>query len=50
MANIWHYKNHHYRSKYPIVSLQERFEIAQFMSGHPVRVDNDTRSLRYCDY
>ena len=50
MANLWPHKNHHYESKYPIVLLQERFEIAQFKSVHRVRADNDTRSLRYCDY
>ena len=36
MGNLWPYKNHHYRSKYPIVSLQECFRILQFKSGHPV--------------
>ena len=28
MCNLFPYKNHHYRSKYPIVLLQERCEIA----------------------
>ena len=36
MCNLFPYKNHHYRSKYPIVLLQERCEILQFKSGHPV--------------
>ena len=36
MAILWQCKNHHYRSKYPIVSLQECFRILQFKSGHPV--------------
>ena len=31
------YKNHHYRSKYPLVLLQERCEIVQFKFEHPVR-------------
>ena len=38
MCNLFPYKNHHYRSKYPIVLLQERCEILQFKSGHPVYI------------
>ena len=38
MAILWQCKNHHYRSKYPIVSLQECFRILQFKSGHPVSI------------
>ena len=36
MGNLWPYKNHHYRSKYLIVLLQEHCEKIQFKSGHPV--------------
>ena len=36
MGNLWQYKNHHYKSKYYLVLLQERSEIIQFKSGHPV--------------
>ena len=36
MGNLWQYKNHHYKSKYYIVLLQEHSEINQFKSGHPV--------------
>ena len=36
MCNFWPYKNHHYRSKYPIVLFQERCEKVQFKSGHLV--------------
>ena len=37
MGNLWHHKNHHYKSKYYIVLLQNRSEIIQFNSGHPVK-------------
>ena len=36
MGNLWPYKNHHFRSKYHLVLLQESCEIIQFKSGHPV--------------
>ena len=36
MCNLWPYKNYYYKSKYPIVLLQESCEILQFKSGHPV--------------
>ena len=36
MAILWQCKNHHNRTKYSIVSLQECFRILQFKSGHPV--------------
>ena len=36
MGDLWAYKNHHYRSNYHIVLLQESCEIIQFKSGHPV--------------
>ena len=35
-CNLCSYKNHYYRSKYPIVLLQEHCEIVQFKTGHPV--------------
>ena len=38
MAILWQCKNHHNRTKYSIVSLQECFRILQFKSGHPVYV------------
>ena len=38
MANLWLYKNHHFRSKYPIVLLQQHYEMAQFKFGHPVDI------------
>ena len=37
MAILWQCKNHHNRTKYSIVSLQECFRILQFKSGHPVK-------------
>ena len=36
MAILWQCKNHHNRTKYSIVSLQECFRILQFKSGQPV--------------
>ena len=36
MCNLWPYKNYYYKSKYPIVLLQESCEILQFKSGHLV--------------
>ena len=36
MGNLWQYKNHHFKWKYYLVLLQERSEIIQFKSGHPV--------------
>ena len=38
IGNLWPYKNHHSRSKYPIVLLQECCEKIQFKSGHPVYI------------
>ena len=40
MAILWQCKNHHNRTKYSIVSLQECFRILQFKSGHPVSSDS----------
>ena len=39
MGNLWQYKNHHFKWKYYLVLLQERSEIIQFKSGHPVTDD-----------
>ena len=40
MGNLWQYKNHHFKWKYYLVLLQERSEIIQFKSGHPVLQNN----------
>ena len=36
MANLWPYKNHHFKTKYTTVLLQKHFEMALFKSDHPV--------------
>ena len=45
MGNLWPYKNHQYRSKYPIVLLQEHCEKIQFKYGHPVQVYKNIHTL-----
>ena len=40
MGDLWPYKNHHFKPKFPIVLLQERCEIVQFKFGHPVVINS----------